>query len=154
MERAKIFNKKIPRKIRGKYNFAYAQVNIGGINKTEYYAHSKIDIISEDYRQDPRIDIEDISLLPKEKIFKTQVLNTKNNSEISDGGKPWDRIVDSECKILHDVANQLQNQNNVSGTIKIYSQMECCPSCRDVIRQFNELYPDVKIEVIYEKEFY
>ncbi|MFU1794161.1 deaminase domain-containing protein [Paenibacillus azoreducens] len=33
--------------------------------------------------------------------------------------------------------------------MKLYTGLDCCPSCSNVIRQFKEKYPNISIEVIY-----
>ena len=63
----------------------------------------------------------------------------------------WDRIIDSESKILHDIAKRLGDNKSASGTIKIYTDWNCCPSCMSVIEQFSKKYPKIKIEVVYKK---
>ena len=151
---AKEYNKKLSKSIRDKYNFGYAKVDIDGVEKTNFYAHSKIS--DKNYSNDIRVKskIQDISEEPKEKIFDTLELNSDNTHQIIDGVKPWDRVVDSECKIIHDIANRLGNRRDAIGTIKLYTQLECCPSCKGVIQQFSKRYRNIKIEVLYETEFY
>ena len=61
------------------------------------------------------------------------------------------RIIDSESKILHDIAKRLGDNKSASGTIKIYTDWNCCPSCMSVIEQFSKKYPKIKIEVVYKK---
>lgn len=42
-------------------------------------------------------------------------------------------IVDSEFKILNDIASKLGNDTNASGTIKLFTERTPCASCDNVI---------------------
>ena len=148
ISKVKEMKKNLPSKIRNKYNFGYAEVNIQGLNKKDYYAHSGINKI-EDLEDPPaRAKIQDISTEPlgKDKLFTTQKVNREN---IVDGDGAWDRSKDTEFKILNEVASSLGDKTDVAGNIKLYTDLDCCPSCSNVIRQFKAKYPNITIEVIY-----
>ncbi|WP_090919076.1 MULTISPECIES: deaminase domain-containing protein [unclassified Bacillus (in: firmicutes)] len=36
----------------------------------------------------------------------------------------------------------------MAGKIKLFTELECCPICLDVMEQFEKLYPNIDIEVI------
>ncbi len=80
--------------------------------------------------------------------FKTLKVNKQN---IVDGMDAWDRIVDTESKILEDINTQLKLIDNPTGQIKLYTDLKPCPSCMGVIEQFKKKYPNIEIEVIYTK---
>ena len=146
--KVKDMKKKLPSKIRGKYNFGYAEVNIEGLNKNDFFAHSGISKIEDIEDPIARGKVSDISIEPveKDKIFTTKKVNKEN---IVDGDGAWDRSKDTEFKILNEIATSLGNNRNAVGKIKLYTDLDCCPSCNDVIRQFKAKYPNISIEVIY-----
>lgn len=85
------------------------------------------------------------------RIFKTLDVNGKN---IVDGKGAYDRCVDSESKILEDIAHQLgytefRMDEKVSGIIYLITERPPCPSCESVMKQFREMFPDIKLIVEY-----
>ena len=56
-----------------------------------------------------------------------------NPSKIVDERGAWDSIVDTEF----------------SDTIELFTELPLCPSCDNVILQFLEKYPNIKIKVIH-----
>ncbi|MEB3801646.1 hypothetical protein INQ45_11690 [Flavobacterium columnare] len=51
-------------------------------------------------------------------------------------------------KILEKFAQKYKNNPTVKGEIRIFSEREYCDSCRDALfKQFNEIFPNVKIKV-------
>jgi filamentous hemagglutinin len=63
-------------------------------------------------------------------------------------GYPLLRNVDSEAKILNNVAAQLGKNTSASGTINLLTERAPCPSCSNIIKQFGATYPNIKINVI------
>lgn len=122
-------------------NFGYAKASIEGLRKSEYYAHSSIHELTGDLVN----RVPDISLKPLESEFKSLKINSQ---QIIDGEGAWDRIVDTEFKILDEVSKIL-NGKNASGTIELFTELPPCPSCDNVILQFLEKYPNIKIKVIH-----
>lgn len=57
--------------------------------------------------------------------------------------------MDTESKILEDIAKKLKDHTDVSGKIKLYTDYKPCPSCQSVIKQFREKYRNIEVEVIY-----
>jgi len=55
------------------------------------------------------------------------------------------RSNDSEVKILETLATKLKP--NDQGTLNLYSERPICASCQNVVRQFKEQYPNVKIQI-------
>jgi hypothetical protein len=37
---------------------------------------------------------------------------------------------------------------NVTGELKIVSELDFCKSCRSVIKQFNEMFPNLKLIIV------
>lgn len=65
------------------------------------------------------------------------------------GDKLYLRDVCTEYKILSEIERQLKNAPNASGKIKLFTELECCDSCTDVIAQFLERHPDIEIEIVH-----
>ncbi|MFB7158864.1 deaminase domain-containing protein [Lysinibacillus sp. NPDC056232] len=125
------------RRYKEKGNFAYAEVNISGVSKKDFYAHSRI--------QDHEKNIpgaEEFSFKPDNPTFKATVAPDK-------AGESFLRDVDTEYKILNDLAERLGTNYEAKGTIKLFTEKVVCDSCDQVIQQFNEKYPNIKIEVIH-----
>lgn len=92
------------------------------------------------------LQMERISIKPESSPFKTAEVNGNN---VINGEGAWLRDVDTEYKILSDIQSKLGDNPSASGTIKLYTELEPCPSCQSVIEQFKEMYPNIDIEVIY-----
>lgn len=122
-------------------NFGYAKTSIEGLSKSEYYAHSAIHEFTGQLGE----RVPDISLRPVESEFKTLKVNPQ---QIIDGEGAWDRIVDTECKMLDEISKKL-NGRNAKGTIELFTELPPCPSCDDVILQFLNKYPNIEIKVIH-----
>jgi hypothetical protein len=62
---------------------------------------------------------------------------------------------DAEYKIFDDLARKLQNvpELNIVGTLDLFTEMSMCSSCAGVKRQFEEMFPGIKVNVSYKKEF-
>ncbi|MBY4695572.1 hemagglutinin repeat-containing protein [Burkholderia latens] len=58
------------------------------------------------------------------------------------------RSADSEAKILNNIAAQLGDNTSVSGTINLLTERAPCVSCSNVIQQFQNKYPNIKIDVM------
>lgn len=59
------------------------------------------------------------------------------------------RAFDSEVKILEDLARRLSP--SAKGTVSIFTERPACPSCRSVIRQFEQRFPAVKVIVTHKQ---
>jgi hypothetical protein len=57
------------------------------------------------------------------------------------------RPVDSEYKLLENLATRLKPDS--TGVIDLYTEGEPCPACSDVIKQFQNKFPGVKLNVTY-----
>lgn len=58
------------------------------------------------------------------------------------------RNVDTEYKILNDIANSLGDNTSITGTIKLFTERPPCDSCADVIKQFTKKYANITLEVV------
>ncbi|HEK0603311.1 TPA: hypothetical protein SMP09_003609, partial [Proteus mirabilis] len=56
------------------------------------------------------------------------------------------RAFDSEAKILEHIGGMISP--NAKGTISIFSELPICASCKGVIKQFELMFPGVKVKVI------
>ena len=68
-------------------------------------------------------------------------------------GIGYKRVNDSEKKILEEINKQIEAgllKNN--GELVLYSKWEPCPSCCYVINQFCEKYPNIEVNVKYNKK--
>lgn len=64
-------------------------------------------------------------------------------------GNIYSREVCTEYKILSEIERQIKDAPNISGKIQLFTEVECCDSCRDVIAQFLERHPNIEIEIIH-----
>jgi len=63
-------------------------------------------------------------------------------------GTPLLRNVDTEAKILNNVAAQLGENTSASGTINLLTERAPCVSCSNIIEQFQAKYPNIKINIM------
>jgi hypothetical protein len=70
------------------------------------------------------------------RVFTTQVV----------GG--YDRLFDSEVKLLENFAETYKNTPNIEGSLKLTSERAICESCSGVMDQFKKMFPKVKVEVV------
>ncbi len=85
------------------------------------------------------------------RIFDTKAVNSDN---IVDGPNAFNRAVDSESKILEDIAHQLGYNKftideTIQGNVYLVTERAPCPSCTGVIEQFEKMFPNVKVHVKY-----
>lgn len=64
----------------------------------------------------------------------------------------WVRSPDSEFKILTDLTDQLlaAGQQAPTGRLTLYTEMVPCGSCAAVLRQFQERFPGIQLQVLYD----
>lgn len=119
-------------------NFAYADVQVEGLLKREYYAHSQIKTTS----GNPMLN--EYSIEPKgtDIIFKATEAPDAN-------GIPYLRTADTEYKILNEVAKNLGDHVAARGKIILFTELDTCGSCNYIVRQFMDKYPNIEIEVIH-----
>lgn len=87
------------------------------------------------------------------KIEKAKFMSTKVN-RLGEIGVGYNRVNDSEKKILEEIHREIENSNiNNSGELIIFTKWEPCPSCYYVISQFINEYPNIDIKVKYNKRY-
>ncbi|MGN0494677.1 MAG: deaminase domain-containing protein [Lachnospiraceae bacterium] len=121
-------------------NFGYAETNINGLDKKQYFAHSGI--------QNEIESVKNIGISCKPETSPLKALSV-NSDNLINGEGAWLRDVDTEYKILSDIQKLLGENKNIRGKIKLYTELEPCPSCKYVIQQFKEMYPKLEIEIVY-----
>ena len=119
--------------LKGGGNVAVADVSISGL-KQWWSAHSKIDVIGD---IKPAGAAPGISLKPTNPVFDAFIVGEHL------------RDVDTEYKILSDIAKALGDNTSATGTIKLFSEFYPCDSCTYVIAQFSNKYKNIVVEVIY-----
>lgn len=124
-------------------NVGYALTNIENVTP-EIYGYSGFNDMGEALSNGAKIDETTIKVawLPENSSFTAY--GAPNNE-----GKIFNRIYDSEYKILSEIDKQLNGNTAATGKIILFTELKCCESCTDVIIQFSEKYPNIEIEVIY-----
>ena len=56
---------------------------------------------------------------------------------------------DAEYKVLSAIAQVLETHYNwdIQGQLYLYTERQPCQSCRDIIRQFREKFPNIEVDV-------
>jgi hypothetical protein len=139
ISRVKELRGKMPSGPKREGNFALANVNISGLSKQEFFAHSGINDLS---NQTIRANLPQISVKPTNEIFPWSAVANKNGDLV-------DRNIDSEYKILTEIAHSLGDNIDVTGTIKIFTERDMCASCANVIGLFKSIYKNIDLEVIH-----
>ncbi len=81
------------------------------------------------------------------RIFKTLSIDRHG---LSNTPASWDRYVDTEARILEQIADNLGSNTQTVGTINLYTILEPCESCRYVIKQFIEKYKNITINIFWD----
>ncbi len=144
LERIETVRKKLPEKNRRRNNFAWAVAKIDGLDKVEYYAHSGINGTG-GLSAEAAAQIPDIS--PRRKKGRFEVLCVNHADEI-EGPDCWPRYMDTECKIIEDLAAHLP-EPSAAGRVRLYTDLYPCASCRHVMAQFLASYTNVQMQVLY-----
>lgn len=96
-------------------------------------------------------DIENycVSPLPEKTTFKSIKIN-----KLGKVGIGHNRVNDSEKKIFEEIHKQIEEKVlKDEGDLILYSKWEPCSSCYYVISQFCNMYPNIKVQVNYSKEY-
>lgn len=128
---------KLPSKLKRSGNFSYAEAEIDGV-KLNYYASSRINTL--DRPSTLKEFVPDISLQPTNIYYDAK-------KAMSDAGDIYLRNSCAEYKIINDIASNLKSGS--SGKITIFTELEPCASCKNIINQLKNDYPNIKIEVIH-----
>ncbi|WP_106768890.1 deaminase domain-containing protein [Paenibacillus faecalis] len=121
---------KLDRKLRklSSGNVAVADVSIPSINK-EFQAHSQIhssDSVGS--------NVGDFSYSKVDKSLETYV------------DDEFPRFNDTEAKILEDIASQIKDPN-VKGRIDLFTELDACQSCSNLIMEFRRKFPNIQLNV-------
>ncbi len=144
LRRIEAVRQKLPLKNQQRNNFAWAVAKIEGLDKAEYFAHSGIQGTG-GLSGEAAAKIANIS--PRRKKGRFAVLCV-NHADVVEGPDCWPRHVDTECKILEDMASRLPDPS-ATGCIRLYTDLYPCASCRNVMRQFLGIYTNVQMQVLY-----
>lgn len=143
-ERIELYRAKLPEQYRRRNNFAWACAKIKGMDKVEFYAHSGIQSL-DDFSGKIAAELADISLKPQKDRYKALCVN---QNDVVDGNDCWVRTVDTEYKIIEDMATRLPDVS-VKGRIKLYTDLPPCASCWNAMKQFMAEYTNVHMSVLY-----
>ncbi len=147
VKRIWVYRKKLPEPFYRRNNFAWARAEIEGLDQKEYFAHSGIQDL-DDFSSKAAKRLRGISLAPDKKTAKFKTLFVDYMGNVGGSGA-LPRWFDTEYKILEDIAARLED-TSATGNIRLYTNLEPCPSCRGVMEQFLALYTNVEMEVLYE----
>lgn len=123
----------LPSKIQTRGNMGIAYIDIPGLPE-RMAAHSGIDMPTE-AQQAQGI----VGLVPE--TFPSSVVPTASSFLLH-------RSVDSEAKILNNIALQLGDSSSISGDIYLFTERAPCSSCENVIKQFNASYPNINLNIL------
>jgi hypothetical protein len=59
----------------------------------------------------------------------------------------------SESMLLENIAAKLADSPAARGTVRLFTYLSSCDTCKDVIRQFQEKFPNVRVVIYYLEEF-
>lgn len=144
LRRIESVRRKLPEKYQHRNNFAWAVAKIDGLEQTEFFAHSGIKKLS-DLSSVSADSVAGISLNRKKGRFTVLCVN---HDDVVEGDDCWPRHVDTEYKILEDMAMKLPDPS-VAGRIRLYTDLYPCASCRHVMGQFLAIYTNVQMQILY-----
>ncbi len=147
LKRIEVVRKKLPVQFQRRNNFAWAVARIDGLQKVEYFAHSGIQNL-DDLSADAKKRVAGISLAPERGRFEALCVN---QSDVVDGPDCWVRTVDTEYKILEDMAARLPD-SSAQGCLRLYTDLAPCASCWNVMKQFLAVYTNVQMQVLYKQK--
>ncbi len=147
LKRIWYWRKRLPEEFYRRNNFGWAWAEIAGLKKKEYFAHSGIQSL-DGFSKTVAKRLKGMSFSPAKGKGKFQTLFVDYLGNV-DGPNALPRWFDTEYKMLEDVAARLPDPS-VAGQIRLYTNLEPCPSCRGVMDQFLALYTNVEMEVFYE----
>ena len=147
LKRIWFYRKQLPEKFYRRNNFGWAWADIERLEKKEYFAHSGIQSL-DGLSSIVARRLKDMSFSPEKGKGRFQTLFVDYLGNI-DGPNALPRWFDTEYKMLEDIAARLPDPS-AAGKIRLYTNLEPCPSCRGVMDQFLAVYTNVEMEVFYE----
>ena len=147
LKRIWFYRKKLPEPFYRRNNFGWAYAEIDGLDKKEYFAHSGIQDFDGMSKTAAR-RLRGISFSPEKGKgqFKTLFVDYRG---VVDSPDALPRCFDTEYKMIEDIASRLPD-TSVAGRIRLYTNLEPCPSCLGVMEQFLAIYTNVQMDVMYE----
>ncbi|WP_240785704.1 deaminase domain-containing protein, partial [Rahnella sp. CJA17(1/100)] len=115
-------------------NVGVAQIDIPGI-QTSMAASSRISVVSAEQQA-----LGFVGEVPE--TFPSSIVPTASNPP-----QMLNRVVDSEAKILNNIAAKLGDNTSVSGTINLLTERAPCLSCSNTIELFKAKYPNITVNV-------
>ena len=134
---------RLPDQFRKRNNFAWAVAKIKDLDKVEYFAHSGIQDL-DDFSKATAKQLDGISLRPEKGRYHALCVN---QNDVVDGPDCWVRIVDTEYKIIEEMAAHMPDKS-VKGRVKLYTDLPPCASCWNVMKQFMTEYTNVNMSVL------
>ena len=128
----------LPSRLKNSGNFGAAVIDVPGVQPLMAASSG---LQAKDIKDRPKL---------ADKGFVVEVKNptfaafTVNNSS----GRPINRSVDTENKILNNIAAQLGNNTNAKGTVNLFTERQPCLSCSMNISQFKQRYPNIQLNII------
>ena len=146
-ERIEAWRERLDETFRERFNFAWCRARVDGLGSAEYIAHSSIGF-PEDLTEESLASVGAVLVMAipeDERHYETHCVSRQN---VIDGDDCWERDYDTEFKILEAITAGLP-ETDVEGEILLYTDLPPCASCRGVMRQFLERYPNIRLEVLY-----
>ena len=86
--------------------------------------------------------------------IEKSAFQSKKVNKLGKLGIGYNRVYDSEKKILEEIHKQIEEkQLKHEGELILYSKWEPCPSCYYVIYQFCKKHPNIEVKVKYTKKY-
>lgn len=90
----------------------------------------------------------------KSPVIEKSLFKSRKVNKLGMLGIGYDRINDSEKKILEKLSKKIDNKEiEDKGNLTLYTKWEPCPSCYYVINQFREKHPQIDIKIKYIKKY-
>ncbi|NJP03616.1 hypothetical protein HBH25_22610, partial [Pseudomonas sp. hsmgli-8] len=128
----------IRRELPEKGNAAFAEINIDSFSPETVVmkAFSGYNERISEFLPKPDGDLN--SWLLKPKVATSKYVDTPEG---------YLRDMDTEFKVLENLAQKLKGNSAATGSINLISEKAVCPSCTSVIQQFRDMYPRIKLNV-------
>ena len=137
----------IPKHIAEHGNIAVAEIDIPGVPK-EFMAHSSINTPNAKAAQYGTFVYKP---KPEERNLKSYIKAATGTKGLTKEEilkkKRVDRYHDSEAKILENITSRIKDTPNVKGKIDLYTERDCCDSCKNLISEFRNKFPNIELNI-------